>query len=210
MYKHISASSMIKILNKVVPEPKIELHFSNPMELLVATILSARCTDERVNKVTEQLFKKYRSPYDFANADLTLFESEIKPTGFYKNKAKNIIASAQILVERFDGNLPANIEQLITLPGVGRKTANVILGECFHLPVVIVDTHVKRVSKRLGLTRSEDPDEIETDLQSFFPKENWSKISQQLLLFGRYTCTSKAPKCEKCLLFINCLSRGKW
>ncbi|MFI5303597.1 MAG: endonuclease III [Nitrospiria bacterium] len=210
MTKKPSSSSILKLLNKAVPEPRIELHFSNPMELLVATILSAQCTDERVNKVTEQLFKKYKSPHDFANADLILFESEIKPTGFFKNKAKNIIAAAHILLERFDGKLPATLEELITLPGVGRKTANVILGECFHLPVVIVDTHVKRVSKRLGLTRSDDPDIIETDLQKIFPQKNWLKVSQQLLLFGRYTCTSKSPKCEGCLLFLTCLSRGKW
>jgi endonuclease-3 len=209
--KKSSPSVLIpELLDKIVPDPKMELNHSNPLELLVSTILSAQCTDERVNRVTETLFKKYKTPQEYAKADLALFESEIKPTGFYKNKAKNIIRAAQILVKEFHGKVPSSMDELTTLPGVGRKTANVILGGCFNQPAVVVDTHVKRVSKRLGLTKSEDPEVIELDLQKIFPPEKWTRVSHQILLFGRYHCKAKSPKCEGCLFFQFCLSQGKW
>ncbi len=201
---------MLKLFDQAVPEPEIELNHSNPLELLVATILSAQCTDERVNKVTRFLFKKYKTAKDYAKADLSSFESEIKPTGFYKNKAKNVISACKVIVEFFNGKVPETIEELTTLPGVGRKTANVILGGWFKQPAIVVDTHVKRVTNRLGLTKSEDPEVIEFDLQRFFPPEKWSKTSLQILLFGRYTCKAKNPECEGCLFYNRCLSKGKW
>ncbi|HXN06401.1 MAG TPA: endonuclease III [Nitrospiria bacterium] len=206
----ISAENLLKLLDQIVPEPRIELNHSNPLELLMATILSAQCTDERVNKVTEGLFKKYKSAKDYAGADLAAFESEIKPTGFYKNKAKNILGAAQVLFEKFGGEVPDKMEELTSLPGVGRKTANVILGGWFKEPAVVVDTHVRRVSKRLGLTDSEDPEQIETDLQKIIPADRWSRASTQILLFGRYTCKAKLPQCAGCLFYNDCLSKGKW
>lgn len=206
----ISAEKLLDGLERAVPEPRIELNHSNPLELLMATILSAQCTDEQVNKVTEALFKKYKTAKDYAGADSAAFESEIKPTGFYKNKAKNILGAAQVLVEKFGGEVPHKMEELTSLPGVGRKTANVILGGWFKEPAVVVDTHVKRVSKRLGLTESEDPEQVETDLQRILPSERWSRASTQILLFGRYTCKAKSPQCNGCLFYKDCLSKGKW
>ena len=205
-----SVHPLLKLFDQAVPDPEIELKHANSIELLVATILSAQCTDERVNKVTETLFKKYKTAKDYAEADLSCFESEIKPTGFYKNKAKNIIAGAKVIVEQFKGNVPETMEELTSLPGVGRKTANVISGGWFKQPAIVVDTHVKRVSKRLGLTQSNDPEGIELDLQKLFPPEMWSRISLQILLFGRYQCKAKSPKCEGCLFYQACLSKGKW
>ena len=205
-----SANQLLKLFDQAIPEPEIELKHSNPLELLVATILSAQCTDERVNKVTEPLFKKYKTAEDYAGADLSIFEQEIKPTGFYKNKAKNILSTANVIVELFNGKIPETMEELTTLSGVGRKTANVILGGWFKQPAIIVDTHVKRVSKRLGLSDSEDSDQIEIDLQKLFQPEKWTKISHQILLFGRYTCKAKTPKCNGCLFYNECLSKGKW
>lgn len=205
-----SANHLLNQFDEAVPDPKIELNYSNPLELLVATILSAQCTDERVNKVTETLFKKYKTAKDYAKADLVSFESEIRPTGFYKNKAKNVILACKVIVEHFNGKVPETIEELTTLPGVGRKTANVILGGWFKKPAIVVDTHVKRVAKRLGLTESEDPDQVELDLQKLFPPGKWSKTSLQILLFGRYTCKAKSPGCEGCLFYKDCLSKGKW
>jgi endonuclease-3 len=189
---------VIKVLDREFPDPKVELHYKTPLELLIATILSAQCTDDRVNKVTPHLFKKYKSAKDYAKADPAVLEQEVRSTGFYKNKARNIIRSCQVLVEKHAGRVPQTMEELTELPGVGRKTANVLLGNCFGRSAIVVDTHVRRVSQRLGLTRSDDPDEIETALGRFIPEKKWTRVSLQLLLHGRYLCTANKPHCPDC------------
>ena len=191
---------LLKVLDREFPDPKVELRSSNPLELLIATILSAQCTDERVNKVTPHLFKKYKTAKDYAGADPAVLEQEIRSTGFYKNKAKNIIGCCRALVEKHGGGIPDTMEELIELPGVWRKTAGVILGNCFGLPAIVVDTHVRRVSQRLELTESEDPDEIEGDLGRLIPRKSWTRVSHQLLLHGRYVCKAKNPHCPECKL----------
>jgi endonuclease III len=188
------------ILSKEIPDSKIALKFSNPFELLIATILSAQCTDIKVNQVTVDLFKKYHSPKDYAESDLTKLEGEIRPTGFYRNKAKSIQKCCQDLVKRFGGEVPKTIEDLLTLPGVGRKTANVILGNAFGIPGVVVDTHVHRVSRRIGLTKNDDPVKIEFDLMEIIPKEEWTHFSNLLVWHGRKTCMAKKPLCETCAI----------
>lgn len=188
------------LLDKKIHEARTELRFFNPLELLVATILSAQCTDERVNGVTEGLFKKYKSASDYAKADLAELEEDVRPTGFYKNKARALKKTGKALCDRFGGKVPDNMEDLTTLPGVGRKTANVILGNCFGQPAIVVDTHVRRVSQRLDLADTDDPEKIEFRLAELIPKEIWTIASHQLLLHGRYTCTAKNPKCPECTL----------
>lgn len=180
------------------------LDHENAWQLLVATILSAQCTDKRVNMVTKELFKKYPDVRSFAEADLKELEEDIHSTGFYHNKAKNIIACANQLLERFDGEVPTSIEDLTGLAGVGRKTANVIRGNVFHDPSVVVDTHVKRVSKRLGFTKNEDPEKIEYDLMKAIPKDHWILINIQFIAFGREICAARNPKCEQCFLKAYC------
>ena len=187
---------IIKILSKEIPDSTIALRFSNPFELLIATILSAQCTDVKVNQVTEDLFKKYRSARDYAEANLTELEKNIRPTGFYRNKAKSIQKCCQELVARFGGEVPKNLEELVTLPGVGRKTANVILGNAFGIPGIIVDTHVHRVSQRIGLTKNDDPVKIEFDLMEIVPKEEWTHFSNLLVWHGRKMCVARKPLCE--------------
>ncbi len=176
------------------------LNHSTPCQLLIATMLSAQCTDARVNIVTKDLFRKYDSVEKFANADLKELEQDIKPTGFYHNKAKNIIACTKALVERFGGEVPSDIDDLTSLAGVGRKTANVIRGNIFHEPSVVVDTHVKRISKRLGLTKNDDPDKVEQDLMKELPKDHWILYNIQIITFGRSICTARSPKCRECFL----------
>lgn len=176
------------------------LNHSTPWQLLIATMLSAQCTDARVNIVTKDLFRKYDSVEKFANADLKELEQDIKPTGFYHNKAKNIIACTKALVERFGGEVPSDIDDLTSLAGVGRKTANVIRGNIFHEPSVVVDTHVKRISKRLGLTKNDDPDKVEQDLMKELPKDHWILYNIQIITFGRSICTARSPKCKECFL----------
>lgn len=180
------------------------LNHRNTFELLVATILSAQCTDDRVNLVTPELFKKFPNPNDFANASLTDVEEAIKSTGFYKNKAKNIVNCAKRLVEVYDGQVPSDIDELITLPGVGRKTANVVRGNIFHIPSIVVDTHVKRISIRWGITQFEDPVQIEMDLMSKLPKDHWIRYNTQVIAHGRSICTARNPKCEKCVFLTLC------
>ena len=180
------------------------LDHENAWQLLVATILSAQCTDKRVNMVTKDLFKKYPDVKSFAEADLKELEKDIHSTGFYHNKAKNIIACANQLLERFGGEVPTSIEDLTSLAGVGRKTANVIRGNVFHDPSVVVDTHVKRVSNRLGFTKNEDPEKIEYDLMKAIPKDHWILINIQFIAFGREICTARNPKCEQCFLKAYC------
>ncbi|MCP9446286.1 MAG: endonuclease III [Nitrospira sp.] len=188
---------------------KVELDYHSPWELLVATILSAQCTDRRVNQVTPDLFRRYPSPRHMAQADPIEVESIIKPTGFYKTKAKHVIECGRAIVERFRGKVPATMEELTSLPGVGRKTANVILGAAFGRPAVVVDTHVKRVANRLNLTDSDDPERIEHDLQRLFPRRQWIGLSQRLLLHGRYVCLARTPRCGACSLYGLCHWKGK-
>lgn len=186
-------------LQTAYPDAHCELNFSNPLELLIATILSAQCTDKRVNIVTESLFKKYRSAKDFANAELSALEQAIKTAGFYRNKAKNIKAAAQSIVEKHEGKVPRTMEQLIELGGVGRKTANVVLGNAFDTNVgVVVDTHVARLSFRLGLTTEKDPAKIEQVLMKLVPQEQWRLFSHLLIWHGRRRCYARNPDCSNC------------
>jgi len=195
---HKRVKEIIKILSKKIPDSRIALRFSNPLELLIATILSAQCTDVKVNQVTVDLFKKYRSVKDYAESNLAKLEEEIRPTGFYRNKAKSIQKCCQELVKRFGGEVPKTLGELVTLPGVGRKTANVILGNTFGIPGIVVDTHVQRVSLRIGLTKNNDPVKIEFDLMEIVPKEEWTHFSNLLVWHGRKTCVARKPLCEIC------------
>ena len=180
------------------------LNHENAWQLLIATILSAQCTDARVNIVTKDLFAKYTSVEAFANADLKELEQDIRPTGFYHNKAKNIIACCKDLVEKFGGEVPRSIEDLTSLAGVGRKTANVIRGNIYHEPSVVVDTHVKRISKKLGLTKEEDPVKVEMELMKVLPKEHWILYNIQIITLGRQICKAPTPKCAECFLTEHC------
>ena len=191
---------IIKLLSKEIPDSTIALRFSNPFELLIATILSAQCTDTKVNQVTQDLFKKYRSAKDYAGANLTELEENIRPTGFYRNKAKSIRNCCQELVVRFRGDVPRTLDELVTLPGVGRKTANVVLGNAFATPGIVVDTHVHRVSQRIGLTKNDDPVKIEFDLMEIVPKEEWTHFSNLLVWHGRRTCVARKPLCTTCAI----------
>ena len=210
---HIAAKKrvgrILEHLQKSIPDAKVALDSSNPLELLVATILSAQCTDERVNQVTPNLFARYRTAEDFAKADQVELESLIRPTGFYKSKARNLIGCGKTLVARFNGKIPSSMDALTMLPGVGRKTANVILGSYFGEPAVVVDTHVKRVANRLDLTKSQDPTKIEGDLQSLLPQSQWTMGTQRILLHGRHVCQARKPNCERCLLYDDCEWEGK-
>ena len=176
------------------------LNHENAWQLLIATMLSAQCTDARVNIVTKDLFKKYRSVGDFSRADLKELEKDIHSTGFYHNKAKNIIACCQQLLERHGGEVPNSIEELTALAGVGRKTANVIRGNIFHEPSIVVDTHVKRISKKLGLTKEDDPVKVEMDLMKELPKDHWILWNIQIITLGRTICKAPTPRCEECFL----------
>ncbi len=176
------------------------LNHENAWQLLIATMLSAQCTDARVNIVTADLFRKYRSIEDFANANLKELEQDIKPTGFYHNKAKNIIECCKKLRDEFGGEVPSTLEELTSLAGVGRKTANVIRGNIFNEPSVVVDTHVKRISKKLGLTKNDDPVKIEFDLMKELPKDHWILYNIQIITLGRTICKAPTPKCEECFL----------
>lgn len=180
------------------------LNYQTPWQLLIATILSAQCTDARVNIVTEDLFKKYDTLEKFASADQKELEKDIHSTGFYRNKAKNIIACTKALVETYDGEVPNDLKALTSLAGVGRKTANVIRGNIFHEPSVVVDTHVKRISKRLGLTKEDDPVKVEFDLMKKLPKDHWILWNIHIITFGRTICTARSPKCEECFLTKYC------
>jgi len=176
------------------------LNYKTPEQLLIATMLSAQCTDARVNAVTEGLFKKYPTMEAFAKAEQKELEKDIFSTGFYHNKAKNIIACAQKVVEKYEGNVPNKIEELTNLPGVGRKTANVVLGNIFHIESIVVDTHVKRISKRLGFTKENDPEKVEQDLMKKLPKDHWILYNIQIIRLGREICIARNPKCEECFL----------
>lgn len=179
---------------------KCYLNYETPWQLLIATMLSAQCTDARVNIVTKDLFRKYDTIEKFAEADLQELEQDIKPTGFYHNKAKNIISCMRDVRDKFGGEVPRELVDLTSLAGVGRKTANVIRGNIYHDPSVVVDTHVKRISKRLGLTRQDDPEKVEQDLMKELPKDHWILYNIQIITFGRSVCTARGPKCEECRL----------
>ena len=185
------------------------LNHETPWQLLIAVILSAQCTDARVNIVTKDLFQKYPSLEAFANADLKELEPDIHSTGFYHNKAKNIISCARTLVEKYDGEVPRELEELTALAGVGRKTANVIRGNIYHEPSVVVDTHVKRISKKLGFTKEDDPVKIEYDLMKVLPKDHWILYNIQIITLGRSICTARNPKCTECFLSDLCKGSGK-
>ncbi len=192
--------SIIEILKNEYPEAKIRLNYSNPFNLLVATILSAQCTDDRVNIVTKDLFNELKSPEDFVKIPQEHLEKMIYSTGFYKAKAKNIKAMSEIISNEFKGRVPNNMDDLLKLPGVGRKTANVILGHCFKPAGITVDTHVKRISYRLGLTKSKNPLIIEKDLIALVPKKYWTLITHLLINHGRKICKARKPKCNDCKL----------
>ena len=189
-------------------EYRCYLNHENAWQLLFATILSAQCTDARVNIVTADLFQKYPSVEAFAKAELSELEKDIRPTGFYHNKAKNIIGCARMLSEKYGGEVPDTIEELTALPGVGRKTANVIRGNIYHQPSIVVDTHVKRISKKLGLTTEEDPEKIEFALMEVLPEEYWILYNIHIIQLGRTICTARSPKCGECFLKDVCPSRG--
>ncbi len=181
-------------------EDKCYLNYTKPYELLIATMLSAQCTDDRVNMVTENLFKKYQNLDDFANANLEELEQDIKSTGFYHNKAKNIILATKRLIEHYNYVLPSDIDDLTSLAGVGRKTANVVRSHIFNLPSVVVDTHVKRISKKLGLVKNDDPVKIEFELMEILPKEHWIRYNTQVIAHGRAICKARNPNCDICFM----------
>ncbi len=206
MTRRADAKKITRLLLKKYPNSTIALNFSNPLELLVATILSAQCTDVRVNEVTKSLFKKYKSAKDFARAEMKILEREIKPTGFYKNKAKMVIECCKKIVKHFKGKVPRTLKELTTLPGVGRKTANVVMGSAFGKQTIAVDTHVLRVSNRLGIAHSNNPDEVEKQLVKQLPQGKLTAFNLALILHGRETCTARKPKCSECVLYDEC----KW
>ncbi len=191
-------------LDELYPEAHCSLDFRNSLQLLVSTILSAQCTDARVNQVTPSLFRKYSDARAFAEASLDELEEAIRSTGFFRNKARSIQACCRILHERFGGEVPASLEALVQLPGIGRKTANVILGNSFGIPGIVVDTHVGRVTQRLGLTKHKDPEKIEFDLMALVPKDRWVKFCHQIILHGRQICQARKPRCEICPLRPHC------
>lgn len=198
------AGRVLAILAATYPDARIALEFSTPLELLVATILSAQCTDVRVNEVTRALFKKYPDARAYAAADLTALEADIRPTGFYRNKARSLIGCASAIVAHHSGEVPRTMEDLTALPGVGRKTANVVLGNAFGIPGLVVDTHVKRVAFRLGWTAQSDPEKIEADLCRLLPREKWTQASHLLIFHGRRICKAPTPLCSVCPVLAEC------
>ncbi len=196
--------AILEILEETYPKAKCSLDFNNPLELLVATVLSAQCTDERVNQVTKRVFKKYQTAADYADAAPSELEEDIRPTGFFRNKAKSLKNCGAALKEQFQGEVPDSLQELVKLPGIGRKTANVILGTAFNIPGIVVDTHVGRISNRLGLTQQRDPVKIEFDLMELVPEEKWTAFSHQLIQHGRKICTARKPKCPQCPLLEHC------
>ena len=202
--------SILRGLDREFPEAECELVHDDPLELLVATILSAQCTDERVNKVTPELFRRYRQPADYLKVAQEVLEEEIHSTGFYRNKAKNIQGACRMMLDKFNGRVPDTMEELLLLPGVARKTANVVLGVAYgKAEGVVVDTHVIRLSRRLGLTESDKPEVIERDLMKIIPRNRWIAFSHQMILHGRRTCNARKPLCGQCTLEKVCSSSEK-
>jgi endonuclease-3 len=209
MDRKLQAAKTLKALRSAYPDADCELRWENPLQLLVATILSAQCTDVRVNKVTESLFKKYRSAADYSKASPSEFESEIRSTGFFRNKAKSVLGTAKELVARYGGSVPKSMDELIELPGVARKTANVVLGTAYKIAAgIVVDTHVKRVAFRLGLTDETDPEKIEADLTAAVPKKDWIFFGHSMIWHGRRVCFAAKPDCPGCPMRSFCPKRG--
>lgn len=206
--KHERANLIFDILDPLYTHEKTALEYRSAFQLLIATILSAQCTDKQVNLVTKTLFKKYKKPDDFLKAPIAELEEDIRPTGFYKNKTRSLKGCCQGLVDLYGGKVPSTMEELLKLPGVGRKTANCVLGAVFDVPGVVVDTHVKRLSKRLGLTNHEDPDKIEKDVASVLPKERWRRFSDLLIYHGREVCKARKPAHERCPVYNLCPSNN--
>ncbi len=202
------AHVVLNELSRCYPRVECGLVYHNPLELLIATILSAQCTDVRVNKVTPELFAAFQNVSDFADAPPTKLEEAIRSTGFFRNKARNIRACCRQLVELYDGQVPGSLAELVELPGIGRKTANVVLGEVFHVPGLVVDTHVKRLANKIGLTREKTPEKIEQDLMKIVPEQNWTLFSHLLVTHGRQVCFARRPQCWECVLRRIC-SYGK-
>ena len=202
------ALETLDFLDSLYPDAKCALNHRNPYELLVATILSAQCTDVRVNEVTPALFTRFSSPQQLANADLEELEELIKSTGFFRNKARNLVACAAEIVMRHNGKVPQSLESLVRLPGVGRKTANVVLGNAFDIPGMVVDTHVKRIAYRLGWSRQTEPEKVERDLMKLLPAERWNQTSHTLIHHGRSICKAPTPHCSSCPLQEGCPRNG--
>lgn len=198
MQKKERLLALREIFENLYPDVKCSLNYTTPVEMLIATQMSAQCTDANVNRVTQTLFKKYTSVEDFANADLAELQEDIRSIGLYKNKSKNIILTCKKLISDFEGKVPDNMDELLTLPGVGRKTANLVLGDIYKKPAVVVDTHCMRVSKRIGLTKEEIPEKIEYDLKKLVPPDYQLRLCHQLVYHGRALCSARSPKCEKC------------
>lgn len=209
MTKKQRAEKVIEILKQVYPNPKCSLIYSTPLEMLIATQLSAQCTDARVNIVTKDLFRKYKNVHDFANADYDELQRDIKSAGFYKNKAKNIIACCQRLIDVYGGEVPDNMDDLLTLAGTGRKTANLVLGEIFGKSAVVIDTHNIRLANRIGLTKETDPVKIEFEMKKLIPEAEQLNLCHRFVYHGREVCTARKPKCEICRISEYCKSFGK-
>jgi endonuclease III len=207
--KQAFAQDVLRLLSEKTPEPKIELNYSNPFQLLVATILAAQCTDLRVNMVTKTFFKEYPTPEKIARESQQVIAEKIKSTGFYRNKANSLIACCQRMVIEYKGQVPQTVAELERLPGVGRKTASVVVSNAFGVPALAVDTHVKRVAARLHLSKAADPDKVEEELKKLLPDKDWIAFSLQLVLHGRYVCVARNPKCKTCVLFDICPSEEK-
>jgi endonuclease III len=203
-----NVSKVLDTLQRDYPDARVTLDFQNPLELLIATILAAQCTDERVNRVTPALFQKYKTTQGFAQVGAKTLEEEIRPTGFYRNKAKNIIATCQAIGRQFHGQVPRTLDELTSLPGVGRKTANIILGNAYGQQAIAVDTHVKRVTHRLGWAKAEDPDKIEFELMKVIPQERWTMACHQIVFHGRKICSAKNPQCPICRVAEFCPQAG--
>src|SRR5579864_9163026 len=203
-------AAILAKLDEAYPDATCELKHTNAFQLLISTILSAQCTDVRVNQVTETLYKKYSSPESFAHANPTELEQEIRPTGFFRNKTKSVIGASKAILEKFGGQVPQTMEEMLTLPGVARKTANVVLGTAYGIASgVVVDTHVQRLSNRLDLTRNEDPKKIEQDLMQIIPHDRWIKFSHQIIWHGRRVCVARKPKCAACNMEKLCYAKDK-
>jgi endonuclease-3 len=204
--KRERVKKVFEILDPVYTREKTALKYRTPFQLLISTILSAQCTDKQVNQVTRTLFEKYKTPKDYLAAPISELEEDIRPTGFFRNKTKSIKGCCQGLVDLYGGKVPATMEELIKLPGVGRKTANCVLGAAFDVPGVVVDTHVKRLSLRLGLTENQDPDKIERDIEGLLPKDRWRRFSDILIYHGRAVCKARRPDHARCAVFKLCPS----
>jgi len=202
--RRIRVLSIISRLDELYDEAACTLDCDDPLQLLVSTQLAAQCTDERVNQVTRSLFEKYRDANDYARADMAEFENEIRSTGFFHNKAKNIISCCRMLVAEYGGEVPRTLDELLKLPGVGRKTANLVLGDAFGVPGIVVDTHAGRLARRMGLSVHMDPEKVEYDLMQVVPKDSWIRFCHQLVLHGRAVCASRKARCEECALFGDC------